>query len=369
MGRIIPDSICGKRNPAPVTPFATALRLPLPHRHWPDSRENAMNRTRRTLLALSPALLLAASLAAAGCAEANLPVVPFVNGNVATLQVVDRATGGALSVYSKGGERFIVGNPGNEYALRLSNRTGARILVVASVDGVNIVSGETATPEQSGYVLGPWESVDIEGWRKSMDQTAAFFFTDLANSYAARTGRPQNVGVIGLAVFQERQRLAMYPRQGIATDSARASNAPAEAPRLDAAESRAAQKPAPDTYNAMAKAAAPEAMAADGAERDEAAAAQRSAGGADSNTVARMRADRPVPAAPAPSLGTGHGRIEDSSVRRVDFVRATSSPAEVLAVRYDRRDNLVAMGVIPAPTVVGRAPEPFPGMRFVPDPR
>ena len=95
-------------------------------------------------------------------------------------------------------------------AVRIRNCTGARVLVVTSVDGVNVISGDTAAPSQSGYVLEPWGSVEITGWRKSMDRTAAFYFTDLGDSYAARTGRPQNVGVIGVAVFQEKtQPIAM----------------------------------------------------------------------------------------------------------------------------------------------------------------
>ena len=69
--------------------------------------------------------------------------------------------------------------------------TGERILAVTSVDGVNAVSGETASPEQSGYVIDAWGSVEITGWRKSLDRTAAFYFTDLGDSYAARTGRPE----------------------------------------------------------------------------------------------------------------------------------------------------------------------------------
>ncbi|MGO4782125.1 hypothetical protein AB4084_42215, partial [Lysobacter sp. 2RAB21] len=63
----------------------------------------------------------------------------------------------------------------------------------------------TASPSQAGYVLEAWQSTEINGWRKSMDDVAQFVFTDLPDSYAARTGRPDNVGVIGVAVFQERQ--------------------------------------------------------------------------------------------------------------------------------------------------------------------
>jgi hypothetical protein len=70
---------------------------------------------------------------------------------------------------------------------------------------------------------------------------------------------------------------------------------------------------------------------------------------------------------PAPSLGTGYGRDETSYAQRVAFDRATTTPAEVLTVRYDSRANLLAMGVLPRPRMIGRAPDPFPG-RFVAPP-
>ncbi len=70
-------------------------------------------------------------------------------------------------------------------------------------------------------------------------------------------------------------------------------------------------------------------------------------------------------------LGTGHGRNEDSRVTLTQFERATSTPAETVAIQYDRRENLAALGVLPQPTphIARRDPNPFPGvMRFAPDP-
>ena len=128
------------------------------------------------------------------------------------VEVYDRHDHTLLPVYEDGGERWIVGTPGHEYAIRIRNHTGQRILAVPSVDGVNAITGETASPEQSGYVLEPYGSVEIAGWRKSLSHTAAFYFTELADSYAARTGRPHDVGVIGVAVFRERAPHRLPPR-------------------------------------------------------------------------------------------------------------------------------------------------------------
>jgi hypothetical protein len=95
--------------------------------------------------------------------------------------------------------------------------------------------------------------------------------------------------------------------------------------------------------------------------------------GAASGAVAERRDElsRNQPAAPQPmaKLGTGHGRQETSYARQVTFERASTSPAQIVALQYDRYENLVAMGVVPGPQLAGRAPRPFPGLHFAPDPR
>ena len=139
--------------------------------------------------------VLAAVLSTQACAT----------GGLVDLGVYDRAEGRRLQVHWYQGRAYVAGKPGNEYRLTLRNRSGEPLLAVVSVDGVNVVSGENAAPRQSGYVLAPGRSLEILGWRKSLSQTAAFYFTDLADSYAARTGRPDNVGVIGVALFRKKQ--------------------------------------------------------------------------------------------------------------------------------------------------------------------
>ncbi|MGH8459255.1 MAG: hypothetical protein ACRESV_07885, partial [Nevskiales bacterium] len=120
-------------------------------------------------------------------------------GTLANVEVFDRKDGRMLPVYRHEGRNYVAGEPGHEYEIRIHSTYGSRILAVTSVDGVNVISGQTASPEQTGYVLDPYSSVDIAGWRKSMERIATFYFTRLKNSYAARTGRPNDVGVIGVA--------------------------------------------------------------------------------------------------------------------------------------------------------------------------
>jgi len=101
------------------------------------------------------------------------------------------------------------------------------VLAVTSVDGVNVITGRTASPDQGGYVVESHGRVEIDGWRKSMHEVAAFYFTALPDSYAARTGRPDNVGVIGIALFREEPNYApMLERESAA--SADAAPAPAQ---------------------------------------------------------------------------------------------------------------------------------------------
>ena len=149
--------------------------------------------SRRTLVAAG----LASALAA--CAGPG-----HAHGRPVGLELVDRETGETLPVWWHRGRRYVAGRPGARYAIRIANRSAGRVLVVVAVDGVNVITGQTAAWGQTGYVLAPWQSYDLTGWRKSDREVAAFEFTSLPDSYAARTGRPLDVGVIGVAVFRER---------------------------------------------------------------------------------------------------------------------------------------------------------------------
>ncbi len=251
-------------------------------------------------------------LALAACTPAHAR--PLVD-----LAVVDRDRGDWLGPVRHRGQDWIAGDPGHRYAVRLTNTTGGRVLVVLSIDGVNAVTGQTAHPSQAGYVLEPWQSTEVNGWRKSLDDVAQFVFTDLPDSYAARTGRPDNVGVIGIAVFEE---------------------------------ARPVYYPAP-----IWRREAP--VARDGAQAGKAAAPAAQA------ETRSMESD-----AAAQSLGTGHGQREWSPVSRTGFVRATRTPAQVTQFRYDDHRSLVARGVLPRhPDYRWPRDEPdaFPG-GFVADP-
>jgi len=108
-----------------------------------------------------------------------------------------------LETVSNGGRVYVVGAPGLRYSLRVHNQTARRYEVVASVDGLDVVDGEAASFAKRGYVVDGFGTLTIDGFRQSQDLVAAFRFGAVGESYAARTGDGRNVGVIGLAFFDE----------------------------------------------------------------------------------------------------------------------------------------------------------------------
>lgn len=248
-------------------------------------------------------------------------VPPRADSGPVTLSLVERDQRLELPAYLHRGQYWVAGRQGQPYAVRLRNSSPERVLVVLSVDGLNVITGEVAAPDQTGYVLDPWQSADITGWRKSRQEVAQFVFTDPGNSYADRTGRPDNIGVIGIAVFNEAPRHVPLPPR---------------APPVARAQSKAQPQAAEAADRALSSVEA---------------------------TGSRIRAP-----SPAPALGTGHGEREASYSGSTTFERASRWPAQRLDLRYDSERNLVARGIIPARYPRGeREPQAFPE-GFVPDP-
>ncbi len=111
-----------------------------------------------------------------------------------------------VTEYAHEGNIFIEGRKGSEFELEFKNKTGKRVLVVPSVDGKSIFTGERATPESRGYVVSPWGSIRIPGWTLNSDSVAKFTFEDKEKSYSALTaeeGEEIITGVIGVMVYDE----------------------------------------------------------------------------------------------------------------------------------------------------------------------
>jgi len=288
-------------------------------------------------------------------------------GHLVDIAVVSRSSGQQLETYRHQGKLYVVGTPGERYSVKIINRTGGRVMSVLSVDGVNAVTGETAAAKQSGYVLSPWETPEIRGWRKNMDDVAAFYFTALPNSYAARTGRPDNVGVIGVAVFQE----YVEPVVERKYEPEISSNANRGASGANGRNEQASGRP-----NSMAKQAAPAASPPAEVNRgsalsDKSAYAENKPRSSDSAERRKDERAEKMAERVGEKIGTGHGERLNDPTRYTEFRRASDTPTEVVAIYYDSRENLLARGIIPRPRTqpkVQYRPQPFPG-GFVLDPQ
>jgi hypothetical protein len=111
--------------------------------------------------------------------------------------------GNILPAASVGSELWAVGDPDDRYSLAVANDTASAFEVVASVDGLDIIDGSAASFSKRGYIIDPFSSVVIDGWRTSEETVAAFRFSSIEDSYSERMGDGRNIGVIGAAFFRE----------------------------------------------------------------------------------------------------------------------------------------------------------------------
>lgn len=237
--------------------------------------------------------------------------------------------GGGFTTVGHRGQTFVAGERGERYVLRIVNDAPTRVEVVVSVDGRDVISGKPGDfRTQRGYVVEPFGEVVIDGFRRSLSEVASFRFSGVRESYAARRGTPQHAGVIGVAVFGEREVVRDWrwsPRAGASTDK---DSRRAEAPRTSA----------PDGEHA--------------APRHKSASSTRQ------------------------QLGTEFGEDRFSPVVEVPFTRRNAStPDQKLAVFYDSAAALRARGVPIDPVVVDGwrgDPQPWPAAdregRFAPPP-
>jgi hypothetical protein len=273
-------------------------------------------------------------LAAGACAQARPAMVTdgrplMAAGAGYELQVL--VDGVPAPTFFHGGGTYVMGQLGQRYTLRIVNHTARRIEAVVSVDGRDVVDGRGADyRSKRGYLVPAYGSVDIDGWRLSQSQVAAFRFSTVADSYAARIGSSREVGVIGAAIFPERPApRPIYPYRrplDLPYDyGMRGSPAPSGS-REKSVDDDTLGGVLPGQGNAAPRAEAPSAGAP--------------APSSPSRSLAEAESRR------RPGLGTEFGEAVGSSVREVSFVRANASaPSVVLGARYNDREGLVALGI------------------------
>jgi hypothetical protein len=192
---------------------------------------------------------------------------------------------------------YVEARAGASYAVNLANRTGDRLGVLLTVDGLNAISGERDAGRGRLYVLGPWERMTVRGWRTSLSDVRRFNFVDERASYAARSGKANGrMGWIETAVFRERRRYVARPWL---------------------------EEPTGPPATVMPDADAPAAKAE----------------GAPSASARAYEGGRSYP-------GTGWGPATEDHAVVVSF-EPEAAPAERVTLRYEYRTALLALGVLP----------------------
>jgi len=241
------------------------------------------------------ALELCAMVFVGGVAHAS-PMLTHADGQLVDVRVLVDGMPAPLFLRPGTWDRdYFQAFRGKNYSLQVTNNSGERVAVLISVDGLNVVSGQASnlSNHEGMYVLNPWSTATISGWRISLNEVRRFVFVDEEHSYASRTDQANgDMGWIRVLSFREQpQRITWRDedRPGYPKDRAGARS---QAPSPSAGELRA-----------------------DGTRENN-----------DS----------------APGTGWGDSRYDP--VTRTEFA-AVATPTDQIVLRYEYADGLRALGI------------------------
>jgi len=218
------------------------------------------------------------------------------------------AGGSTRAKYPARGRVYVEAVEGEEYALRLYNPLPERVAVALSVDGLNTIDARRTTArDASKWVIPPYGSISISGWQMSSTRARRFYFTNEQDSYANKLGRPSDMGVITAVFFRERREHAEIIQPPRPLESQPRDN--------ERSESKRSKQ-----------------------QRSDAPAASANKGSASGRVMA--------PEANDEYAATGIGRSVTNDVWRVQM-DLESQPAAEVTIRYEFRDALVRLGVLP----------------------
>lgn len=263
-----------------------------------------------------------------------------MEGKFAEVEV--RVHGKPVREFHHKGQVWIEGRRGSEFVLRVRNRTERRTLAVLSVDGLSVMDGKTASKDDSGYVIDPYSYVDIPGWRLDDDSVARFLFAMLQESYAVKMDKPQNVGVIGCAIFLEQP----SPFSTVLRSCSFSSFPPSPPPGRVYSSCRGVASSSIDRST----------LAGDN---------YYDGGSLDVESSSHASPAEHTPAASyfvGQEVGTGFGERTGHEVVITSFNKISDNPEEVLSIRYDSRQNLKKRGVPMGKRkhAIAEPPKPFP---------
>lgn len=211
--------------------------------------------------------------------------------------------GRPIEQYMARGRRYVEALKGAEYELRIRNPLGVRVAVALSVDGMNTIDARRSSAwDASKWVIEPYQTITIRGWQMSSARARRFYFTSERDSYGAKLGQTNNLGVITAVFFRERRPIVITPRPGRSEDESSGG----------AAKESSRSQSAPQTSANRAK-----------------------------------RGDV-YPGPDDESAATGIGRNVRNDVRWVNM-DLDSRPAGEVNIRYEYRDALIRLGIMPRP--------------------
>ena len=197
-----PSSATAKAAPAPISNQNRVKSEERLGTKWGDDVSSYVTQVDLKRLSSSPIDETQIRYASKQFSGRSINSISLAAGKVSFSVVDDR--GRILPLYRDGERYYLSARDGQSYQLRYANTSSQTFEVVASVDGLDVLNGRKASRSNSGYVLRPYSSFAIEGFRKSNSSVASFIFSKPNDAYAANSasGSIQNTGVIGTVVYE-----------------------------------------------------------------------------------------------------------------------------------------------------------------------
>jgi hypothetical protein len=258
---------------------------------------------------------------------------------------------GDLHQIHHAGKAYVEAKPGQSYTLVLSNHTPHRKLALLTVDGLNTISGQKGDFSGPGWVLAPFQTARITGWKLGSESAAAFTFGGKHGSYANKTGHgTKNVGVIGVAVFDEKETGYDFWTQTLGQLSSGVIGGGKWSGGGGGTYSAGPGTTAggPEVYGASVNSVC---------STEPATLSQP-----QTKTITRRRVSKNA----GSSVGTQFGQKTEMQSADTTFTRATEKPTSLVAIHYGTRRDLERWGVPLNPPQP--SPQAFPGEGCQPPP-
>ena len=259
--------------------------------------------------------------------------------------------GSSAKEYYHEGSYYIEAKEGSKFSLRMRNNSSHRVLFVPTVDGLSIMNGKEASFKSKGYIVDAHSSTTIDGWRTSDDKIAEFFFSSPKESYAKKINKGGNLGVIGCAVFKEKEQVRIiekiieiekhipYPVYPSCPKPHWPDN---QYPQWMCTSAQSCDNSGTQNIN----------LANVGMSANVSAFSMSSLDHVSGAMNKNMQAAEV-------GLGTGFGQDKYSPVVTVDFDKEPN-PAEVFSILYNTRKNLESLGIEFRKPVYVNSPSAFP---------